>query len=29
MYSMFSTPLIDCSSGVATVCAITVGLAPG
>ena len=26
---MFSTPLIASSSGAATVCAITVGLAPG
>src|SRR5471032_2675953 len=29
MYSMLSTPLICCSSGVATVSAITLGLAPG
>ncbi len=29
MYSMFSTPVIACSSGVATVSPITVGLAPG
>ena len=29
MYNMFSTPLICSSSGVATVSAMTVGLAPG
>ena len=29
MYSMFSTPLISCSSGAATVSAITFGFAPG
>src|SRR5687768_15558065 len=29
MYIMFSTPLIASSSGVATVSAITLGLAPG
>src|SRR5471030_2342806 len=29
MYSMLSTPLICCSSGVATVSAMTLGLAPG
>ncbi len=29
MYSMPSTPLITCSSGAATVSAITCGLAPG
>src|SRR5690606_19783250 len=29
MYSMFSTPLIDSSSGAATVSASTLGLAPG
>ncbi len=29
MYSMFSTPLICSSSGVATVSATTLGLAPG
>jgi hypothetical protein len=29
MYSMPSTPLITCSSGAATVSAITSGLAPG
>ncbi|CRN38103.1 hypothetical protein PAERUG_P52_2_London_26_VIM_2_02_13_03995 [Pseudomonas aeruginosa] len=29
MYSIPSTPVIACSSGVATVCAITSGLAPG
>jgi hypothetical protein len=29
MYIMFSTPLIDSSSGVATVSALTLGLAPG
>jgi hypothetical protein len=29
MYIMFSTPLIASSSGVATVSAITFGLAPG
>ncbi len=28
-YSMPSTPLIDCSSGLATVSAMTRGLAPG
>ncbi len=29
MYSMFSTPMISCSSGAATVSEITLGLAPG
>src|SRR5476649_1728396 len=29
IYNMLSTPLICCSSGVATVSAITLGLAPG
>lgn len=29
MYSMFSTPLMDSSSGEATVSAMTLGLAPG
>src|SRR3546814_16172693 len=29
MYNMFSTPLIDSSSGAATVSASTLGLAPG
>src|SRR6185369_6894216 len=29
MYSMFSTPVIACSSGAATVSATTAGLAPG
>jgi len=29
MYSMFSTPLICCSMGVATVSATTCALAPG
>ncbi|MNU78649.1 hypothetical protein D3C71_682450 [compost metagenome] len=29
MYSMPSTPVIACSSGAATVSAITLGLAPG
>ena len=29
MYSMPSTPVISCSSGVATVLAMTSGLAPG
>src|SRR3546814_1099309 len=29
MYSMSSTPLIDSSSGAATVSAMTLGLAPG
>jgi hypothetical protein len=29
MYSMFSTPLISCSSGAATVSAIVSAVAPG